>query len=71
MVGNDRVLIGLGVFDGREDYLAESVALLRGVGVAGYAIFSYNVLAQDPFSAAFIEESVLPPDTTSVDDDDD
>ena len=68
LVGGDRFLMGLGVFDGREEYLAEAVALLRGVGVAGYAIFSYNALAKDPFGAALIENAVLPPDTSGVDD---
>ncbi|HEX5132848.1 MAG TPA: family 10 glycosylhydrolase [Candidatus Krumholzibacteria bacterium] len=67
LVGRDRVLIGLGVFGGREDFLAESVELLRGVGVSGFALFSYNALAEDPYAAAFIEHAVLPPDTTGDD----
>jgi uncharacterized lipoprotein YddW (UPF0748 family) len=70
MVGRDRVLIGLGVFDGREEYLAESVELLRGVGVAGYALFSYNALAEGRYGAALIEDAVLPPDTSGTDEDD-
>ncbi len=69
MVGKERWLMGLGVFDGREEYLAESVQMLREVGVMGFSIFSYNVLAEDGFGAALLEEAVLPPDTSYVDDD--
>lgn len=67
LIGRSRYLVGLGVFDGRDEYLAESVQLLRGVGVMGYAIFSYNVLASDRYGAALMEEAVLPPDTTGMD----
>lgn len=70
LVGRDRWLMGLGVFDGRDRDLAESVTLLREVGVAGYAIFSYNVLAEDRYGAALIENALLPPDTSGVDEDD-
>ncbi len=70
LVGRDHVLIGLGVFGDRDRYLAESVELLRSVGVAGYALFSYNALAEDPFSAGLLERAVLPPDTSAVDDTD-
>jgi uncharacterized lipoprotein YddW (UPF0748 family) len=66
-VGVDRVLIGLGVWDGRDEYLAETVSLLRGVPVAGYAIFSYNALDELIDGAALIENAVLPPDTVDVD----
>ncbi|MCI0453166.1 MAG: family 10 glycosylhydrolase [Candidatus Latescibacteria bacterium] len=67
MVGKERWLMGLGVFDGRDEYLAESVQLLREVGVMGFSIFSYNVLEEEGFGAALIEEAVLPPDTSWVD----
>lgn len=66
-VGVDRVLVGLGVFGGRDEYLAETVSLLRGTGVAGYAIFSYNALASSRNGAALIEGAVLPPDTLGTD----
>lgn len=69
MVGKDHWLMGLGIFDGRDEDLAESVELLRGVGIMGYSIFSYNVLAKERFGAAFLEETLLPPDTSDVDDD--
>jgi uncharacterized lipoprotein YddW (UPF0748 family) len=69
LVGRDRFLIGLGVFDGREEYLAESVELLRNVGVAGYALFSYNAIVKDRYGAALIENAVLPPDTSDVEGD--
>ncbi len=68
-VGRDRWLMGLGVFDGRDEYLAESVALLRGVGVSGFAIFSYNVLEREHYGAALMEEAVLPPDTSTAEED--
>ncbi len=71
MVGKDRWLMGLGVFDGRDEYLAEAVELLREVGIAGYSIFSYNVLEKEGFGAELIENALLPPDTTDADDEDD
>ena len=70
-VGANHVLIGLGVYDGRDEYLAESVSLLRGVGLAGYAIFSYNALAEMIEGAALIEDAVLPVDSTNTDEDSD
>jgi uncharacterized lipoprotein YddW (UPF0748 family) len=69
LVGVDHVLIGLGVFDGRDEYLAESVELLREVPVAGYAIFSYNALEETIDGAEFIENTLLPPDTTDAESD--
>jgi uncharacterized lipoprotein YddW (UPF0748 family) len=69
LVGRDRWLMGLGVFEGRDEYLAEAVALLREVGVAGYAIFSYNVLEREGFGAALIEHALLPPDTLDAEED--
>lgn len=69
LVGKDRWLMGLGVFDGRDEYLAESVELLREVGIMGYSIFSYNVLEQEGFGAELIESALLPPDTSYVDED--
>jgi len=71
MVGKDRWLMGLGVFDGRDEYLAESVELLREVGIMGYSIFSYNVLEREGFGAELIENALLPPDTSYVDEDGD
>ena len=62
-VGVDHFLVGLGVYDGRDEYLAETVSLLREIGVAGYAIFSYNSLVENIDGAALIENAVLPPDT--------
>jgi uncharacterized lipoprotein YddW (UPF0748 family) len=70
-VGKDRWLMGLGVFDGREEYLAESVQVLREVGITGFAIFSYNALEKGGFGAALLEEALLPPDTSYVDEDED
>jgi uncharacterized lipoprotein YddW (UPF0748 family) len=69
LVGVDHVLIGLGVYDGRDEYLAEAVELLRDVPVAGYAIFSYNVLEENIDGAALIETALLPPDTTEAEED--
>jgi uncharacterized lipoprotein YddW (UPF0748 family) len=59
VVGRDRLLIGVGVYDGRDRFLAETVPLIRGAGASGFALFSYNALAENPFSAAFLEEAIL------------
>lgn len=59
MVGRDRVLIGLALYDGRDSYLGETIPLVRERGAVGFCLFSYNVLADNPFAAAFIEESVF------------
>jgi uncharacterized lipoprotein YddW (UPF0748 family) len=67
LVGVDHVLIGLGVYDGRDEFLAESVGLLRQIPVAGYAIFSYNALLENGDGASLIESAVLPADTTEAD----
>ncbi|HET6347572.1 MAG TPA: family 10 glycosylhydrolase [Candidatus Krumholzibacteria bacterium] len=67
LVGVEHVLIGLGVYDGRDQFLAESVGLLRDVPVAGYAIFSYNALLDMVDGASLIEEAVLPVDSTDAD----
>jgi uncharacterized lipoprotein YddW (UPF0748 family) len=67
LVGVDHVLIGLGVYGGRDEFLAESVGLLREVPVAGYAIFSYNALEETIDGASLIENAVLPADTTEAD----
>lgn len=69
-VGFDHLLIGLAVYDGHDKDLAEKVSLLRGVGVAGYAIFSYNALVENIDGAALIENAVLPPDTIGTGDED-
>jgi uncharacterized lipoprotein YddW (UPF0748 family) len=69
-VGKDRWLMGLGVFDGRDEYLAEAVQVLREVGITGFSIFSYNALEKDGFGAGLLEEALLPPDTSYVDEDD-
>ncbi len=70
-IGKERWLMGLGVFDGRDEYLGEAVELLREVGVTGYAIFSYNALVKDGFGAELIENALLPPDSTNYDDEGD
>jgi uncharacterized lipoprotein YddW (UPF0748 family) len=67
LVGVEHVLIGLGVYDGRDEFLAESVGLLRAIPVAGYAIFSYNALVDNVDGASLIENAVLPADTTEAD----
>ena len=67
LVGVEHVLIGLGVYDGLDEQLAESVGLLRQIPVAGYAIFSYNALRANREGASLIESAVLPADTTDAD----
>jgi uncharacterized lipoprotein YddW (UPF0748 family) len=55
MIGKERFLVGLPVFDERRNYLGYSVSLLREEGVLGYALFSYNALAEERFSLQFLE----------------
>jgi uncharacterized lipoprotein YddW (UPF0748 family) len=55
MIGVDRLLMGLPVFDGRERYLGYSVSLLRRQGVIGYSLFSANELEKEPYSLPFLE----------------
>jgi len=59
MIGVDRLLMGLPVFDGRERYLGYSVSLLRRQGVIGYSLFSVNELEKDSFSVPFLERVFL------------
>jgi len=62
MIGLERVLMGLPVFDGRERYLGYSVSLLRREGVTGYCLFSANELEKQPFAIEFIERVFLGPE---------
>jgi uncharacterized lipoprotein YddW (UPF0748 family) len=70
-IGADRFLIGLPVFDGRSNYLGYSVSLLRQQDILGYALFSYNALAEEPFTLEFLERVFLqafePADSSVVD----
>jgi uncharacterized lipoprotein YddW (UPF0748 family) len=59
IIGEERFLVGLPVFDGREAYLGYSVSLLRQEGVLGYSLFSYNSLAEEQFSLHFLERVFL------------
>ena len=61
MIGTDRFLMGLPVFDGRERFLGYSVSLLRRQGVIGYSLFSANELEKQPFSIPFLERVFLEP----------
>ena len=58
-IGADRFLVGLPVYDGSDQYLGYSVSLLRREGIMGYALFSYNALAQERFSLQFLERVFL------------
>ncbi len=60
-IGTHRFLIGLPVYGGRSRYLGYSVALLRRDGILGYSLFSYNALAEDPFSLEFLQRVFLEP----------
>jgi uncharacterized lipoprotein YddW (UPF0748 family) len=59
-IGRERLLVGLAVHDGRDQYLQRSVNILRTERVTGYSIFSYNVLTEKRFAANFIDEVLLP-----------
>lgn len=58
-IGKERFLVGLPVFDERRNYLGYSVSLLRQEGILGYALFSYNALAEEPFSLQFLDRVFL------------
>jgi uncharacterized lipoprotein YddW (UPF0748 family) len=58
-IGADRFLVGLPVFDGRSQYLGYSVSLLRQHDIWGYALFSYNALAEEQFTLEFLERIFL------------
>jgi len=55
-VGRERMLVGLALHDGRDEYLHRSVNVLRVDRVFGFSIFSYNVLAEKRFAANFIDQ---------------
>jgi uncharacterized lipoprotein YddW (UPF0748 family) len=59
VVGRDRLLIGLALFDGRDQELFETIPLIRHENARGYALFSYNVLAGNPYAAALLEEALF------------
>ena len=61
VVGLDRLVVGLPLFDGRARYLEPSVALLRQEGIKGFSLFSYRQLANNPFSLGFLESVFLAP----------
>ena len=48
----------------------ESGTRFCGVGITGFAIFSYNVLERDHYGVALLEEAVLPPDTSTAEEED-
>jgi uncharacterized lipoprotein YddW (UPF0748 family) len=54
-VGREKMLVGLAIYGGRDEYIDRSVNVLRLDRTAGFSIFSYNVLVQRRFPAQFIE----------------
>jgi uncharacterized lipoprotein YddW (UPF0748 family) len=56
LVGRDKFLIGLPLFDGRAARLASSISYLREDQVLGYALFSYNVMEGQRFAVQFLNE---------------
>ena len=61
LIGRERMLVGLAVYGGREEYVDRSVNILRVDGVAGFSIFSYNVLVERRFAVNFIEQLLFAP----------
>jgi len=55
-VGREQMLVGLALHDGRDQYLDRSINILRVDRVAGFSLFSYNVLAEKRFAGQFIEQ---------------
>jgi uncharacterized lipoprotein YddW (UPF0748 family) len=71
IVGKDRMLIGIAAHDNRYLYLPRMVAALRETGVAGFSVFSYNVLAEMRYPIRVITESFFttPADSLGSDED--
>jgi uncharacterized lipoprotein YddW (UPF0748 family) len=58
-VGRERMLVGLAVYGGRDQYIDRAVNILRVDRVAGFSVFSYNVLVERRFAANFVEQIFL------------
>jgi len=56
-IGHDRLLAGLALHDGRHLYLPRLITALREEYTLGYALFSYNVMADMRFPVRMIEEA--------------
>jgi uncharacterized lipoprotein YddW (UPF0748 family) len=63
LIGRDRFLVGLPLFDGRAGRLAYSISYLREDRVLGYALFSYNVMEGQRFATQFLNEVFFEVDT--------
>jgi uncharacterized lipoprotein YddW (UPF0748 family) len=61
-IGRERLLVGLAIYGGREAWVDRSINILRVDGVSGFSVFSYNVLADMRFPAAFVEGIFFAPD---------
>jgi uncharacterized lipoprotein YddW (UPF0748 family) len=59
LIGRDHMLLGLALYDGRDRYLIDTLPLIRQQGALGFALFSYNVLMDNPYAARFIDETVF------------
>jgi uncharacterized lipoprotein YddW (UPF0748 family) len=55
-IGREHMLVGLALHDGRDQYVERSINILRVDHVAGFSLFSYNVLAEKRFAGQFIEQ---------------
>jgi uncharacterized lipoprotein YddW (UPF0748 family) len=58
-IGRDRMLVGLAVHDGRDQYLGRAVNIIRLDRATGFSIFSYNVLADKRFPVRFLDEAIF------------
>jgi hypothetical protein len=56
LIGRDKFLVGLPLFDGRAARLASSISYLREDDVLGFSLFSYNVLEGQRFAAQFLND---------------
>ncbi len=56
LIGQDKFLVGLPLYDGRESRLGTSVSSLREAGMMGCALFSYNVIEGRRFAIQFLNE---------------
>jgi len=57
LIGRDKFLVGLPLFNERVNHLKASVQGLRQVNVMGFTLFSYNVMEDRRFAIRFLSEA--------------
>ena len=57
LIGKNKFLVGLPLYNERVNHLKASIETLRRVGVVGFSLFSYNVMEDRRFAARFLDEA--------------